>query len=57
MAKVNQLHSKRIERNVLRAELDEDELLWNEKYQRIETEIEELRRKRDADRRATADSE
>lgn len=39
------LSSKMVERNVLRAELSEDELWESERYQRLEQEIQRLKDK------------
>jgi hypothetical protein len=38
------LSSKKVERNVLRVELPEDELWQNDRYQRLEQQIQELKK-------------
>jgi hypothetical protein len=39
------LSSKKVERNVLRVELPEDELWQNDRYQQLEQQIQELKKK------------
>lgn len=39
------LSSKKVERNVLQAELSEEELWENDRYQRLEQEIQELEKR------------